>query len=95
MVISLILDHFWSHFGRPGTKILGNQLSEVSESARNELDWYENRVVGTEMSILAPLVWIIWSFHPFWTIFSAILAALGPILGHHIIVGISKCNFSA
>ena len=75
MVILLILDRFWSHFGSPGTKIVGNQLSEVSESATNELRGYENRVVGTEMSILALLVWKIWSFYSFWTIFGAILAA--------------------
>ena len=55
-----ILEAFWNHFGSPRTKIVGNQLSEVSESATNELRGYENRVVGTEMSILALLVWKIW-----------------------------------
>ena len=64
MVILLIFDHF----GSPGTKILGNQLSEGSESATNELRGYENRVVGTKISILALLVWKIWSFYSFWTI---------------------------
>ena len=33
--------------------------------------------VGTKMSILAQLVWIIGPFHPFWTIFDAILAPSG------------------
>ena len=55
MIISPILHHF----GTPGAKNLGNQLLDVSENAINELNWYENVVIGTKMSILANLVWII------------------------------------
>ena len=82
---------FWSHFGTPGAKIWGNQLLEMSENVINELCCYENVVVGTKMSILAQLVWIIGWFSPFWTIFGAILAPLGPKLGYQIIGGDWKC----
>ena len=71
MVILPILDHFWSHFGNPGIKILGNQFSEVSRNGRNQLRGYENMVLGTEMSTLAQMVWIIWSFYPFWSHFGS------------------------
>ena len=65
---------FWTHFGTPGPKILGNQSLEVSGNALNELSRPVNGGVGQKSSILALLVWKLWYFNPF----GPILAPLGP-----------------
>ena len=46
---------FWHHCAQNS----GNKLWEMSENVTNELSWYENAVLGTKMSILAQLDWII------------------------------------
>ena len=74
MAVTPILDPFWSHFGTPMLYIFGKQLLEVSENALNELGRSENVVVGQKMSILAQLVCKILLWHPFWSLFGAILA---------------------
>ena len=68
---------FRNNLGTPMPTILDNQLLEVPQNAFNGLLWYENRVVGTKISIVARLLRNIWSFYPFWTNFGAILATLG------------------
>ena len=68
MAVVPILDPFWSPFGTPRPKNVGNQLLEVSGNSLNELSWSENGVVEQKINIPTLLVLKILPFNQFWSI---------------------------